>query len=189
MIAELFYPKELKEVIKDLGIKGDLNEEAIKAINWHAGIKAFIYIAIISFAYSPFEPKFLSLSVIIALTYVIDIRNMANFAVSFSAGEHLLGKVRKIRYVNPLFHWLFPLCFISYEFVNFQNKIQRSKCCLRTKRLPADMSHKGDVIMVYAHPKRKLYNVPFVSHYFKKFCLSKSRLEKILLEEAGLWRN
>lgn len=33
MIAELFYPRELKEIITDLRAKGDLNEEAKKNIN------------------------------------------------------------------------------------------------------------------------------------------------------------
>ena len=34
MIAALFYPKELKEVIADLRAKGDLNERALRNFNF-----------------------------------------------------------------------------------------------------------------------------------------------------------
>ena len=34
MIEELFYPKELKEIIADLRAKNDLNEKPLKALNF-----------------------------------------------------------------------------------------------------------------------------------------------------------
>ena len=40
MIAELFYPKELKDIIADLRAKDDLNEKPLKSLYW---VVDFIY--------------------------------------------------------------------------------------------------------------------------------------------------
>lgn len=53
MIAEWFYPKELKEIIADLRAKDDLNEEALKALEHSPMVSSgvFLFIFIVSFLY------------------------------------------------------------------------------------------------------------------------------------------
>lgn len=52
MIAELFYPKELKQVIADLRAKDDLNEEALKSLNTNVYLfyVPFVFIGILILA-------------------------------------------------------------------------------------------------------------------------------------------
>lgn len=49
MIAELFYPKELKNVIADLRAKGELNEAALKRMNSFVMKRVAIYIGCLLF--------------------------------------------------------------------------------------------------------------------------------------------
>lgn len=49
MIAELFYPKELKDIIADLRAKDDLNEEALKRLNNIPFVVFIFWLLVIAF--------------------------------------------------------------------------------------------------------------------------------------------
>ncbi len=104
MIAEIFYPKELKEVIADLRTKNDLNELALKEIKRKIYIELTISLIIILMFIM--DGNILSSLLIFTFTLLIWKYEMygyySDFLDPYLKGERVSGRIIKINN-NPYF--------------------------------------------------------------------------------------
>ncbi|MGH1470852.1 MAG: hypothetical protein ACRBCS_06640 [Cellvibrionaceae bacterium] len=109
MIAELFYPRELKIVIAELKEKGDLNEKALKTLYstpyvfvfiWLVGTIIFWVILSNEFELGTMSILFVSFGLSIILFFVmwLDIRRVARMMLVYQNGKYRNGIVQKILY-------------------------------------------------------------------------------------------
>lgn len=178
MIAELFYPRELKEVIADLRAKGDLNEEAVKQINKNAWVPIILGAIIILpiYFFKGYEHPLIAVAVFSLLGYIWTIRNMVNrISLPYTLGEPVLGKIEWIIYENfppPSFGWHF-----LYSFSNSKQETVKKRFNVVLKPdMISPAPKEGDDIKIYVYSGNEKYHAPFLPVYFKRFCLSKNKI-------------
>ena len=99
MFAYYFYPKELKEIVKDLSNKNDLNDEAIKTLNSNLIIYFSMYtilviVFFVNFSFYGFLFLSITFFLLTALFVNFSIKNtFLNEMASFLYGKKLNAKV------------------------------------------------------------------------------------------------
>ncbi len=178
MIAELFYPKELKKVIADLRAKDDLNEEALKSLNGYI-IKRFFIVSLVScFIFIPSiylseSMAVKSVCVFLLMFMVFYLVNeivsiLKKFPVVFSSGVDATARVSQFS-VYGMVNSTWQL-FYEYEI-----GAKKYKC--NTGRISSwfDCKHykQHDLIDIYYISNAPHYSAPAIPSLVKIFKLNK----------------
>ena len=181
MIAELFYPKELKDIITDLRAKDDLNEGALYRMNIDALFKKsmFIILAGISIFVS-FYLEEEAVSVVLrvcSLPFLIlaflPITGLNRFIMPYASGTGTVGEIVGAQYEVIPFRgykgWNIRYDFFDqkgYKHTGSQTGISRE-----------DMSNRkievGDEIEIYYLLSKPSANAPFLKSRYREFSLKK----------------
>jgi F0F1-type ATP synthase assembly protein I len=188
MIAELFYPKELKEVIKDLREKDDLNEEALKNINKSFLATPLIITILVTTpiylidGFNFFCWLFIVTSIV---GYVFSINQTTKkMILPYSLGIPMQGKIESIEYRNALSYGSAEGWSFNYSFMNLKNEpIKKSVCNIRKSVMTSPAPEVGNEITVYVYPDDGQSSMPLIPSTFKQYCISKSKLKSTLTEE------
>ncbi|MGH1378969.1 MAG: hypothetical protein ACRBB3_09135 [Alphaproteobacteria bacterium] len=108
MIAELFYPYELKRVVRGLRKENDLNEEALKTLNFSFN---YVYLPLLIFnllvfVIQYFNPTFgvnIPLGGVVAVFFVMVIHMgelWRSYFYSYLFGNKSFGIVKKVRFLQ-----------------------------------------------------------------------------------------
>ncbi len=183
MIAELFYPKELKDIIADLRAKDDLNEEALRQIKGNALLFFLIGAVVIPpvYYFKGYDHTQVALGIFFLLGYVWTVRHSSKMmAIPYTLGRVVLGKIEWITFGkngNPsqLKGWHF-----IYSFENSKKDKVKKRFFVMPEYMVSPAPQKGDDIEIYVHPENEKFHAPFIPKTFEKLCLSKKRTQEIL---------
>ncbi len=163
MIAELFYPRELKEIVADLRAKGNLNENALYFLNRHIYIHAMAWIFLLSFLFT--------ISLIVLMVGVV----FAFFLISYDARDTFN------RYLIPYLHnvaHIGKIKNITYNrfggikihvFIELANKDCETEFLSDWRKIPA--LQKGDELAIFMNPKRKNSAMPDHPYFKDRYSL------------------
>lgn len=125
MIAELFYPKELKKNIDIFHKKGSLNNKSIKAINTYFNLNFMVFFGITIGIYSFWISSYFIIGGVLIST--IFARNnmlsfLKNIVFSYSFGVIIDGRIENkySTYIQGIYRVLYSF---SYEGKNFSAEI------------------------------------------------------------------
>jgi len=180
MIAELFYPRELKRLIKDLNAEGALNESALKKLN------AFFYfyfvpLSIAAFGFVIFEGMiFVSIvSFILSTVYAAyHLRFMFYHDVlPYLEGEIIMGEV-----VEKHNSGLQGIYSVLYRF-QCQGELKKRKLTC-DNNVEWENTRKGP-IQIFVLSKKRHLHAPYLPDKFKKLCLDTRRIQEITNSIGG----
>lgn len=187
MIAALFYPKELKAIIADLRAKGDLNEAALKEINQNVWF-SFICSAVVSAIVLVKNSLLITFIFFICFGFLgcfISLRRaICMFSLPYTKGKIYKGVIRSARFgkdYNPSAPkgWR-----IDYSFVDDKGReLKGSSDVIFKAHIGSYIPKNGEEIQVYVHPNNTSKHGIFLPFYFKRYCLSKSRIKETLQEK------
>ena len=177
-IAELFYPKELQEVITDLRTKHDLNEETLTKlrhyVNHHIRLNftvcllfsLFLFNKDITYLYSVFIlalwPTFF------ILLYMNLRKHVGKVVFLYNYGEFAKGKLQSCTAGGGLYHpRKYKMCVeFNVEEDNLLSSSESDNAPFRLKEF-----NRGDFILVAYNPKAPEENMPFINAYSDIFYL------------------
>jgi len=179
MIAELFYPKELKQDIADLRAQDDLNEEAVKSLKDTPKVFLTIWIMAMLVLGLILYPDFLKIAgagiglSVVAITLIwMEIRNYSNRMMVYLRGEYERGVVQEI-YTRaatsaPIAHiTIFNSSSGRKEVIGPFIKWHKREFC----------PQKGEEIYYYSTGHKRRENMPDRIEIKKQYCLSRRILE------------
>lgn len=119
MIAELFYPKELKEIIAELRAKDDLNEKALDHLNDYPLLLLWAYILIYVFRLenNHLSGDFLYL-VFIAIVWIFSVWITVRIHFFDKMAAYVLGEKRKGAVFSKIKHSIRGWVYYKFEFVD-----------------------------------------------------------------------
>lgn len=186
MIAEIFYPKELKTAIRELKAKGDLNEDAVSEINKGTLLPLIFGAAVIIpiCFLRGYDPAIIGIALLSVLGCAMTVQRSARIALSYTLGQTVQGKIEWIDFGKPQPEspkgWRF-----RYKFERVNGNIESVRFgTVLSDDMPSEISKVGDKIKVYVYTKKEKFNAPFLPRYFEKFCLSKEKIAKVLIKES-----
>jgi|GEM_PF-3291537 len=179
MIAELFYPKELKEVIADLRAKDDLNGEALRTLNWPIDVIIFpLFVVNIFFLFKQIHaptvgyevPIFNALLLVVYMPFYV--RGLwRTYHASYIFGKKTKGTISNIT---------FFVAGITYFDVTNNQTYENHRVCTAgpiTFRHPPYLTKIGDKISYYLMDNKRYHPNPDIYEYMKKHCLKTSLLK------------
>lgn len=177
MIAELFYPKELKGIIVDLRAKDDLNEEALKRLDGYimSTLKKFIIVTIF-FSLILFHPKsgietvILILFSLVFMVFILflDMRgNVKKFFIPYNYNKFTKGFVESCGSHRGAYGMTYNFLLDGVNNRSFMNRVSAG--------LVRETFQKGDSVLICYDPENFDYNVPFIPSLAKLFYLRKGR--------------
>ncbi len=178
-IAELFYPKELKEIIADLRTKDDLNKDALKQLNRYItstlkiiGIASIVFLLFLlhSDAYSNSSAWILIISIILFLPFAVkyDFSKLSNkFAHLYNYGNFAIGICES--YGRGYQKGGFSIV-VNFELNNVKH---RSIATGTDSYFHAKRYKKGESVLVVYDPDNPDINIPFVESMANIFYLRK----------------
>lgn len=179
MFAELFYPKELKEVITELRAKYDLNKKAVEEINNSIRLPVIfsLIIFLILLYKNSFHFSFLVGLMIFFLLRVAFQGRVISFSLAYTLGQPIVGRIEDVHFsrYNPGTPdgWN-----IRYVFEAPLGHVNKKRQYVLPEDMPKETFKKGDEIQVYVYKKNK--QALFLTRYFEKHCLSASHIHKTL---------
>ena len=186
MIAELFYPKEIKQVIADLRAKGDLNEGALVAINkqllWPLLVLSLMILAILVMEY-PLYSFSVSLVLFVIMCFAV-IRGVAkSWVLPFTLGEKVTAHIKQVRLkkhsTESPREW-----FVICDFKNLEGlQVVKKFRVPEFENAFGTTPKAGDEINVFLHPANHKVSALGATKRFKNYCLSKSRIKSVLDQE------
>jgi hypothetical protein len=180
MIAELFYPKELKEVIKDLREKDDLNEEALGLLNNKVN---YFYFPVLLIGLSTIYYNYVSSDIrtvenlafaapLLLFGIWLRIRNVwRSFMASYFSGEIQKGEVIETKEIMP--------GVVKFSIKSHMSHAAEDVCSVRPMKFCFSelFPKKGDEILYFSSTNSNYKSVPYIKEYMKKCCLKKSMIE------------
>tara|TARA_B100001989_G_C24514389_1_gene452283 strand:+ start:401 stop:943 length:543 start_codon:yes stop_codon:yes gene_type:complete len=177
MLAALFYPKELKEVIEDLRENNDLNMKALN--NIHSQLVPILFFGLIwaiilvslglwgLVALIPF-------SVLLGLLFMFVLRNAyENNYAPYLFGQKRQGIVAKSYDVN-LWH---PMRIIVLNDKETSKEVRIAPGAIWSKKSGNSAPALGDDITYFCYDRKKHRHMPDDPMVMQYFCLSKSLIE------------
>lgn len=169
MIAELFYPKELKELIVKLKAEDALNEGALKEINnvfYFIGLLSLLSLYAVYNIFPSFILLVLGISSIILYLYRDLHRSFYNDIIPYTMGHTSWGCVDK-KY-NDYIHGVLT---IRYSVQTGKKRIARKIVCTNKKEW--DEVPLGR-ILVFSYPKDSEFHSAFLPVRFGAMCLDEN---------------
>lgn len=165
MIAELFYPKQLKRVVSDLRARGDLNERALEKINRLCFSYIFLTVLLVFSSYLIFENIWTTLIIVIFAPFFISWDINREFRQKFA--PYVLGK--KIKSL-----------FVKKSSFRYGNKFYFSNLGKTKKFITAELKERVDDNYEIKNQNIYLHDDKYIMPDFKSikntYCLSKSRI-------------
>ncbi len=186
MIAELFYPKELKGVIADLRAKDDLNEEALQRLNRYILRKFKIYL-VICLAFMPLFIHPDMTSFYFALLWILFISIFAGLKQQlykmtklvlhlYNYGKFIPGECIYFARGGGIFH---PRKYVMQVQFDVNDKKEISHIVGDDYPLNIKKYSSGDLVFVAYDPLNVNRNVPFANFLKELFYLRKTRPDDI----------
>ena len=181
MIAELFYPKELKEIIADLRAKDDLNEEALKNIDKAMTRQRFSMIIVSFFAFAAFiyilpspEAYLLLLAAVFFLIFsLMSPFNLNIYILPYANGAVTSGRVLGAHYDIIPAHGYYGWS-IRYEFSDSSGHIIKSSAVgIKKEDVRNEKVREGDSLKIFYLEDDPAKNAPFFSSMYKRYSLRK----------------
>lgn len=178
MIAELFYPKELREVIADLKAKDDLNEAALRRMNGFIYKRLGVYLGMSSVAFLlavfgaqvTWERYFFVFSGLVLLPFgpweLLPILKI--FPVTYAKGKKVDGQVKRF-YIFGLTNAGWKITYLFF----YENKKRIGSTFRLTRWIKPYRYSEGDPIKVYVNPEKPEQNVPLTPSLYSLFQLRK----------------
>ena len=176
MIAELFYPKELKKTIADLRAKDDLNEEALRRVN-HDIMKKYtvilcIFIVLLTSAFWAEVFSFFSLILGLVLATGSFILNFTNkYTLPYTIGSKVDGYITGVNYEKIPFHG-YSGWSIRYEYAVGSEKFEGSSEGIDPTDVKSEELKQGDRITIFYMPNDPSISVPYLPSQYKLFSLN-----------------
>ncbi len=179
MLAELLYPKELKDIIADLRAKGDLNDVAVKNLNnaFNTSFMRHFFITLVIVG-SLFFFYGLWLGIIGILFSVVlafidissDLKFYSRLVILLVKGKRAVGKVLNTETVSPSF--VTTGYFIEYKFSCQDQEIKSKEKEIRKKYITRPILKDAEVTVAY-DPNAPSRNVLVLSEFEKLFSLKR----------------
>ncbi len=181
MIAELFYPKELKDIITDLRAKGDLNEDALDRVNGDSLTKRLVLIilagvSIVASFYVSDDVVSILLkicSIFFLLLSFLPVPSINRFIMPYVCGVQTTADVVSSFYELIPYHGHKGWC-IRYEF--FDQKGHKHKGIqggISRSDVKNGEINAGDDIEVFYLSSKPSANAPFLKSQHRKFFIRK----------------
>ncbi len=176
MIAELFYPKELKDVIADLRAKDDLNEEALNQVNRHiyrslrgGAIVSLVFMLVLVFNNASFG--FWVLVCCFSLFCPVSVyfsfqKNFTKYARLYNYGLLVEGVCEHYSVFGPSFGMS---ASTKFDDIKTLSRISDADLIFRGKKY-----NKGDPVYVVYDPVNPDINAPFIQSLADVFYLRKN---------------
>lgn len=170
MIAELFYPNELKKIIRDLEAEGNLRREPLDMLNKFINIM-FVFAVII--ALLSFQDGGVILSLIFLLLFIviniIVVRSQFKYFEAFIYGQKQKVVVRKIK--TKEFLRTIPNSNIYCERLSDGKKIIIPR--ISNNAIKGSGISIGKKIVIYDTDHHAVHAIPNMDIFIKQFCLRK----------------
>ena len=175
MIAELFYPKELKEIIADLRAKDDFNEVALVRLNKYimSTLKKFVMVNLF-FSLFLLHPKagidvallivFCLFMMLISILYEL-IRCTRKFSKLYNYGGFVRGSVEAFETHRGAYGMS---CLFSLNGVERRSHMYSVRIGLRRKKYI-----RNDSVLVAYDLENPNHNIPFIESLADMFYLRK----------------
>lgn len=175
MIVELFYPRELKEIIADLRAKDDLNEKPLDILNNYLGLllMVFIFFYILRPSFDHVSGHFLYLILMVVL-WVLSVWITIRVHFFDKMAAYILGHKRKGAVFKKLHHWVKGFEFYKFEIVDIE-----APEVLKTGKISIEHANlfpkENELIIYYYNLNKKKYKpMPDIKEIKAQYCLSKS---------------
>ncbi len=175
MIAELFYPKELKQIIADLRAKDDLNEDALKNFDSYVyrTLKSFVFVIFLGGLFL-FHPKagwdawvLVSVSfplMLLGFEYLLS-RYVKQYLRLYNFGKFTSGVCES--------YGVHRGCFGMTSIFSLDGTERRSHIKSVDVILKGKPYKKGDSVLIAYDPQSPDNNVPFIPSLADVFYLRK----------------
>ncbi len=174
-IAELFYPKELKEIIRELEAENNLRHEPLERLN-----KFIVYVCygtissltLLVFIGDGFIPSAIIFSILLLLfSYLV--RFYSKYFIAYKIGD--IHEVVIIKIIRNEFIRVFPNSNIICERLSDQKRF------IIPRIINSDISklnlHIGDKIKVYASEKSWKHAVADIHEFKLTYCLQRDLID------------
>lgn len=192
MIAELFYPRELKNLITELDAIGRLSRVPLQTLNgnfYAFSIVSFIVpIIILANFYKPLEIDSISewaiaYTIGVLLGFILTVYNIYSVwhhdILPYSKGEIVVGKIiKKQNRKKP------DRCSITYSFHNQGNDLKR-RVLFDNDNNDEWESAKTGSIRIFVWPFNRKCHAPLILKRFKRLCLDNKRIKEVLESKSS----
>lgn len=184
MIAGLFYPKELKDIVADLRVKGDLNEAALIEINKAYILPLFFsfFIFLICLYKNTFFVSLLAGAVVFGLSVLyVGYINIHLLAIPYTIGKKVIGTAQRVAFhKSNLIYGAQDYWSIDYSYKDIYGRDKKKIGSIDVLNMEKSVYETGGEVLVYLHPKNQRLVHLYIPLLFQKFCLSRSRIQETL---------
>lgn len=168
---EIFYPKEMREVIADLRAKGDLNDCAMASVRYDLNI-CLLFFAVVLGGMLLFDYDNLHMTPLISLMFLVVMIIMTWSKYFRNMKPYLIGMKRSGVVVEDSSIYFGVVVFVKEKFNDTRFKIYLGS--VYGKVVPPDI---GEEISFFASDNGSKYAMPCSSIYMDEYCLSLKLIE------------
>jgi hypothetical protein len=181
MIAELFYPRELKEVIAELWQENNLRHKPLKQLNRNIYIfwSTLVFFSIIGFLGGGVLPAVIGFLLSYLMLQPL-YHDMFKYCLAYAKGELHEGTIAKIN-TNDIPR-VFTNCNIDCERLSDKKKFRMSR--IFQKNIEKTGLTVGQKIKFYALEKNKRHAIPDLQAFKLAFCLRKDLMEETIIQQT-----
>jgi hypothetical protein len=176
MIAELFWPKEMRELVAKLRAEDKLNEQALKSYNGTVYISLFVFVLCSVLLFDSSNLLALILVIIFVIAFYWTIRH--EFKKSwqpYTRGECLKAKVT-MSGENRSF-WVYPRIQKVYAVLVSNSKVGVViNAYIDAGYREGELPDCGEVMGVWVDSATE-YAMPDIDYIKRKYCLDKTKLD------------
>lgn len=167
MFYEIFYPKEMREVIADLRAKGDLNERSINLYKRDLNILFLIYLLFLCSVFL-FDPKDVTLQFLIVIMFVISMIATSRSKYYCNMKPYIYGNKKEGYALQDQ-----KMSFGNTTFIKEKKTDRVYKIYLGSVHGAVKAPNAGDHVIFYGSDQFK-YAMPCNYSFLEDFCLSLS---------------
>ena len=179
-IAELFYPKELKQVIADLRAKDDLNEQALRLLNIEVVTFCILWIIIFFSMVSFYSSFWVYVTLICICCFVFSLKLFEREKYLLSQNGDVVEAV-----INNTYYHSYPNnrsyagWDIDYSFEIEGDVYHSYENVMGYRNLPEELQKRGAKAKVIVDPQEPEKNMLIVPALLKQYCLSKKKIKNL----------
>jgi len=178
MIAELFWPKEMKELVKKYRDEGTLNEEAVRGFNKGihqsgAIIGLLFFFLLLGFGVSFFYSSILLILIMITSGFLQATDMSRKYVIPYTIGNKERAKLRFFKKDPFGKDAIYGKFFLGYEY---------NKKPFTLKHVTKEEKHfletQGVEFEILINPRNEKYNIPYFQEWNKKYNLNNKNKEE-----------
>jgi len=169
-IAELFWPKEMKELVKKYRAEGTCNEEAVKIYKkqiYAIFIFGVVFLLLLTTGGLAVYWYLIFASISPILVRVITSRYVNRYIIPYTVGKKEKGKVQFVKKDIFGVDAAYGKFFLGYEHNNKQFTLKHI-----TRKERSNLESQGDYIDIMVNPYNSKYNIPYFQEWNKKYNLN-----------------